>query len=129
LLDPDVLVRVLGLDEPPVLRLGITVGFHFETWRGSTALVRGPAGTVVHGAVYDGVVNEELERRLQAHMTEFFKPMRTFVRPDQDFVVDGRSFVVEGVSFVAKVFHLRKNDIRYAADGTPYVRESPWRTW
>ncbi len=51
--------------------------------------------------------------------------MRTFVRLDQDYVVDGRSYVIEGVSFVARVFHLRTNDIRYAADGTPYVRKLP----
>jgi hypothetical protein len=68
----------------------------------------------VHGAIFDGVIDEETERRLAAHMTDFFWRWATFVRLDQSFIADGRCFV-------AKVFLLRTNDIRYDADGAPYI--------
>jgi hypothetical protein len=129
LLDPQKLMDVLQLDKPPALRLGIAIGFRLETWCGRTALVDGFSGNVVHGADFDGVTDEAMERRLEAHMTDFFAKLPTFVRLDESFVADGRSFVSDGKSFVAKVFVLLKKEIRYKADGSPCIEKSPWRVW
>jgi hypothetical protein len=125
LLDPAVLMGVLGLDKPPALRLGITIGHHFEKWRGNTALVHGPVGNVVYGAVFDGPDSEEIQRRLTVYMTDFFLLSTVFVRFDQTFVADGRCFATDA-SIVAKAFKLRKDDILYDADGVPRVRKHPW---
>jgi hypothetical protein len=126
LLDPQKLQNVLQLDKPPALRMGIAIGFHFETWGGRTALVDGSVGNVVHGAVFDGVADEAMEKRLEAHVGVFFGKMMTFVRLDESFVADGRHrFIADGKSFRAKVFVLLKDSIRYKPDGSPYIENMP----
>ncbi len=67
------------------------------------------------------VLDAEMERRLAAHMMDFFWQSATIVRLDRSFVADGHSFVFAGHSFVAKDFVLRTDDIRYGEDGALYL--------
>ncbi len=111
LLDPAVLAKVLELSEPPVLRLATAIGFATTTWQDRTALVPGYVGTIVHGAVFDGLVDAAMELRLRHHMTHFFRLGWT-----RHCRLDGSD-----EPFFAKVFALRRQEIHYGPNGTPYI--------
>jgi hypothetical protein len=118
LLAPDVLARVLDLREPPKLRLATVIGFRLAPWHGRSVLVRHPDREPVRGAVFEGVVDEALELRLEAYMTDDFRNGRTpFCRAE-----DG-----DGKSSVAKVFVLSDDWIRYNMDGTASILPSRTR--
>jgi hypothetical protein len=108
-------MRVLGLATAPAMRDGISIGFHFRGLQRPRCAAHGPAGSVVHGAIFDGVGDEDMERRLAAHMTDSFWQSATFVRLEPQLRCRPA-----GASW-PRVFVLRTSDIRYDTDGAPYI--------
>ncbi len=114
LLDPAVLAKVLQLSNPPVLRLATAIGFATTTWQNRTALVPGSVGAIKHGAAFDGLVDAAMELRLRHHMTHFFRLGWT-----RHCRLDGSD-----EPFFAKVFVLRRHEIHFEPEGTPYIPPS-----
>ncbi|KAL2820574.1 hypothetical protein BDW59DRAFT_150709 [Aspergillus cavernicola] len=60
--DPTMLCDVLGLENEPQLRPATITGYECKLWGQYAALLHGPTGSVVHGAVYYVPTVEQGER-------------------------------------------------------------------
>ncbi|KAF2150030.1 hypothetical protein K461DRAFT_260023, partial [Myriangium duriaei CBS 260.36] len=72
LMDLTLLVDLLGLIEEPELRPAYIVGYHRKMWGPYPALLKGPPGAIVEGAVYR-VQSEQEAKRLARYETRKYK--------------------------------------------------------
>lgn len=71
LMDPALLMEILGLEETPTLQRATVIGYSCRLWGQYPALVNGPEGGVVEGAMYD-VQTEKHAARLAEYETKAY---------------------------------------------------------
>lgn len=72
LMDPGILIEVLKLKEQPTLRPAELIGYSCKTWGQYPALIDGPRGAIVAGAMYE-VHSEEHAARLAEYETKAYR--------------------------------------------------------
>ncbi|KAJ4116140.1 hypothetical protein NW768_011112 [Fusarium equiseti] len=98
LMDPQMLVDVLGLDQVPGLRPAKVVGYSCKLWGQYPALQDGPQDAEVHGAVYN-VQSAAQGKRLAEYETNAYKAMPCLIQyTDGELPVDdyGHTFIFVG---------------------------------
>jgi gamma-glutamylcyclotransferase (GGCT)/AIG2-like uncharacterized protein YtfP len=71
LMDPTMLMEILDLKETPMLRRATIAGYSCKLWGQYPALVNGPQGGIVEGAMYD-VQTEEHAAKLAEYETRAY---------------------------------------------------------
>lgn len=72
LMDPNMLMEILDLEEEPTLRPAKIAGYSCKLWGQYPALINGPQGSIVEGAVYE-VQSEGHAARLAEYETKAYR--------------------------------------------------------
>lgn len=93
LMDDQQLTNILRLTSPPVLRPASIVGYSIKLWGPYPALINGPPGNVVNGAMYE-VLQESHERRLAFYETRSYEAASCLITPGTGGEqITGKTFV------------------------------------